>query len=68
MMITQARLTKTSVETIVEHIFSVRQITRTDQQLLMSTLLTKNVLSGTDELLINRVFDALRKGLIRVVD
>jgi hypothetical protein len=68
MMITQARLTKTSVETIVEHIFLVRQITRTDQQLLMSTLLTKNVLSGTDELLINRVFDALRKGLIRVVD
>jgi len=68
MMITQTRLTKTCVETIVERIFSVRQITRTDQQLLMSTLLTKNVLSGTDELLINRVFDALQKGLIRVVD
>ena len=50
MMITQTRLTKTCVETIVERIFSVRQITRTDQQLLMSTLLTKNVLSGTDEL------------------
>jgi len=68
MMISQERLAKASVEKIVERIFAVRQITRTDQQLLMSELLSKNTLNQKDESLINRVFNALQKGLIRVVD
>jgi hypothetical protein len=64
----QTGLPKVSVEQIVERIFALRQITRMDQRLLMSAFLAQDSLSEKDHVEINRVFDALRKGLIRVVD
>jgi hypothetical protein len=64
----QTGLPKVSVEQIVERIFALRQIARADQRLLMSAFLAQDSLSEKDHAQINRVFDALRKGLIRVVD
>ncbi len=57
-----------SLEQVVERIFRFRQISRLDQQLLMSAMLSKNSVQQSDHTLINRVFDALRQGKIRVVD
>ena len=68
MMISQRSLPKVSVEQIVERIFAFRQITRTDQRLLMSAFLSKKSYNETDHLQINRVFDALQRGLIKVTD
>lgn len=68
MMSAQASLPKFAVEEVIERIFALRRISRSDQQLLMSALLSKSSLSEKDQQQINRVFDALQKGSIRVVD
>ena len=68
MMLAQATLPKLSVEQVIERIFAFRQITKADQHLLMSLLLSKKAISKKDEAQINRVFDALQKGLLRVAD
>jgi hypothetical protein len=64
----QATLPKLSVETIVERILAVRQITRIDQRLLMTALLSKDSFNESEQSQINLVFDRLQRGLIRVVD
>jgi hypothetical protein len=64
----QATLPKLSVETIVERILAFRQITRTDQRLLMTALLSKDSFNESEQSQINLVFDRLQRGLIRVVD
>ncbi|WP_341526353.1 hypothetical protein WKK05_27925 [Nostoc sp. UHCC 0302] len=61
-------LIQMSLEKVLERIFAVRRITRRDQQLLMSTLLSKEGLNEEDRLQISRVFDALQRGLLKVVD
>lgn len=52
------------LEEIVERILTTRQITRGDQH----SLLTLGSLTSQEKLLINRVFDRLRMGLLKVVD
>lgn len=64
----QATLPKISLDKIVERIMAFRQISRIDQRLLMSSLLSKDSLSEQDQSNINRVFDALQRGLLKVVD
>ena len=64
----QATLPKISLDKIVERIMAFRQISRIDQRLLMSSLLSKDSLSEQDQSSINRVFDALQRGLLKVVD
>lgn len=68
MMSAPASLPKSPAEEAIERIFSLRRITRADQHLLMSGLLSKNSLSEKEHQQINRVFDALQKGLLRVVE
>jgi hypothetical protein len=67
-MLTTATSNQMQLETVLEHIFAIRRITRHDQQLLMSTLLSKEDLNEQERLQISRVFDALQRGLIKVVD
>ncbi|MBD2357163.1 hypothetical protein H6G41_21485 [Tolypothrix sp. FACHB-123] len=67
-MLTTATSSQMQLETVLEHIFAIRRITRHDQQLLMSTLLSKEDLNEQERLQISRVFDALQRGLIKVVD
>ncbi|MCD8490323.1 MAG: hypothetical protein LRZ84_27255 [Desertifilum sp.] len=57
-----------AVEAIVERIFETRRITRADQQVFMSALLSKNSLNLSEQQQIDRVFEGLRQGRIRVVD
>lgn len=56
------------LEQLINRIFKFRQITRLDQQLLMSILLTKDEITEDDNDKINRVFDAVRSGRLQVVD
>ncbi|WP_413175672.1 hypothetical protein [Anabaena azotica] len=57
-----------NLEPILERIFANRRITRQDQQIMMSSLLTEEGLSEHHLRQINKVFDALKRGLIKVVD
>jgi hypothetical protein len=56
------------LEAVLQRIFSIRRITRQDQELLMSTLLSKEGLDENERTQITRVFDGLRSGFIKVVD
>ncbi|GAB4284861.1 MAG: hypothetical protein Fur0025_15970 [Oscillatoriaceae cyanobacterium] len=67
-MTVQNLSTPVSVDKIVERILAFRQITRTDQNLLMSALLAKNFINDKDQYQINRVFEGVQKGSIRVVE
>lgn len=56
------------VEMIVERIFETRRLTRADQQVFMSALLSKESLTPAEQIQIDRVFEGLRQGRIRVVE
>jgi hypothetical protein len=56
------------LETVLQRILFIRTITRQDQQLLMSTLLSKEGLDEDERKQITRVFDGLRSGFIKAVD
>ncbi len=60
--------TTTTIEQMVHKITSSGRITRVDQQQFMTMLLSRNTLNSTEEALINRVFELLRAGRLRVVD
>lgn len=64
----QGHLVKMPIQELVDQILVSRQISRTDQNRFMSALLSKNTLNKEDQLQINRVFDGLQTGQIRVVD
>ena len=57
-------LNATPLESIVKRILSTRQITRVDQH----SLLRLSNLNAQEQLMINRLFDRLRMGLLKVVD
>jgi hypothetical protein len=59
---------ESNINQIVTRIFSTHRITRADQQIFMATLLSKDSLSAEEQSQIDRVFDGLRQGLLRVVD
>lgn len=59
---------KASVESILQRIFAIRQINRTDQHTLMAALLSKDSLSEKDQFQINQVYEAIQKGLIKIID
>ena len=67
-MLTDTHIPESTIEQIVKRIFKTRQITRADQQMFMSALLAKDSLSRSDRSHIDRVFEGLRRGLLRVVD
>ncbi|MGB3295463.1 MAG: hypothetical protein WBB01_20965 [Phormidesmis sp.] len=56
-----------SVEERVSKIFATRQITRTDQAFLMSVFASGKI-SVADEALINKIYEALNAGRLRVVE
>ncbi len=67
-MESQGKSAKATIEQVVQRIFSTHRITRADQQLFMATLLSKDALSPQEQEHIDKVFEALRRGLLRVVD
>ena len=56
-----------SIEKRVEKIFEARQITREDQTFLMSVF-ASGTISAADEALINKIYDALNAGRLKVVE
>jgi len=56
-----------SIKERVDKIFETRRITRTDQAFLMSVFASGSI-SEADEALINKIYDALSAGRLRVVD
>jgi len=64
----QVSISNSTLEQTVLKITSSGRITRVDQQQFMATLLSRNTLDPTEEALVNRVFELLRAGRLRVVD
>ncbi|NJN57255.1 MAG: hypothetical protein HC879_07000 [Leptolyngbyaceae cyanobacterium SL_5_9] len=64
----EANVLEASVEQIVEQMLAARRISRADQERFMSVLLSKRVLTPTEQAQVNRVFDGLRTGRLKVVD
>ncbi|NET00266.1 MAG: hypothetical protein F6K62_18740 [Sphaerospermopsis sp. SIO1G2] len=63
-----ARQNSNNIEAILERIFANRRITRQDQDIMMSNLIAQENLSENNIKQINQVFDALKRGMIKVVD
>ncbi|MDB9526219.1 hypothetical protein PN498_09495 [Oscillatoria sp. CS-180] len=57
----------TTLENTIENIFATRRLTRYDQQLLMQ-LFSQRSLSPADKRQLDRVYEALSQGRIKVVD
>ncbi len=55
-----------SIEKRVAQIFANRQITKTDQDFLMAVFASGKI-STEDEALINKIYEALNTGRLRVV-
>jgi hypothetical protein len=58
---------KNNIEQTIDRIFAARRLTRQDQQMLM-TMFSSRSLTPSDAALINRVYEALSQGRLRVVD
>lgn len=59
---------KFPVEHLANRIMCLRKITRIDQHLFMSALLSKKALSPEEQNLVEKVYQGLNKGWIKVVD
>ncbi|HIK45018.1 MAG TPA: hypothetical protein IGR64_09040 [Leptolyngbyaceae cyanobacterium M65_K2018_010] len=57
----------TTPEQVIEEIFAKRRLTRRDQQMIMA-MFSKRALSAKEADLINRIYEALSQGRLRVVD
>ncbi len=60
--------TTPSLKAIVDQIFAERRISRQVQRELMGVLLSQPTLSYDDQATAQRVFEAIRKGQLRIVD
>ncbi|MBD1915193.1 MULTISPECIES: hypothetical protein [Cyanophyceae] len=56
-----------NLEQTIERMFAARRLTRNDQQQLMA-MFSQRDLSPNDAALIDRVYEALSQGRLRVVD
>lgn len=59
---------KFPVKHIANRIIYLRKITRLDQRLFMSALLSKKALSPEEQNLVEQVYQGLSRGWIRVVE
>ena len=66
-MDTETLLSQLNITQLTDNIFNTRRITRRDQRLLMY-LLSSYRLGEQEQNLINRIYEMLNKGLLRVVD
>ena len=56
------------IDELIDHILTVRRISRHEQDYVMSVLLAKQRLSDKERLQVSQIYDGLRSGRIRVVD
>ena len=67
MQYSQTGFQKLPLQQIAARIIDSRQITRADQNILMSALLSKDSLSSEEQNLVQQIYKDLKMGLIRVV-
>ncbi len=67
MQYSQVGFQKLPLQQIAARIIDSRQITRNDQNILMSALLSKESLSSEEQNLVQQIYKDLKIGLIRVV-
>jgi hypothetical protein len=64
----QVYFPKFPVQQVADRIIYLRKITRIDQHLFMSAVLSKKSLSPEEKNLVERIYRGLREGWIRVED
>jgi hypothetical protein len=64
----QVHFPKFPVEQVANRIIYLRQISRIDQHLFMSAILSKKSLSPKEKNLVEQVYQGLNKGWIKVVE
>lgn len=57
-----------TIEDVARRILDTRRITRTDQNSLLSITLSQVTLKSQEKLLVDKVFDGLKLGILKVVD
>lgn len=62
-----ASVSQLMIEQVIHQIFTRRRISPMDQHLLMTVLLSKDVLSPQEQHLIDELFAALKTGMLKVV-
>jgi hypothetical protein len=67
-METTANSSSPNIEQMVSRITSSGKISRADQQQFMTAMLSRKTIGSREEVLINRIFELLRAGRLRVVD
>lgn len=65
---TQVCFPKFPIQQIAQRIIGMRQISRIDQSLFMSALLSKHALSIEEQDLVEKIYQGLSLGWIRVVE
>jgi hypothetical protein len=65
---TQVCFPKFPVHQVANRIIGLRKITRIDQHLFMSAVLSKKSLSPEEQNLVEQVYQGLHRGWIRVVE
>jgi hypothetical protein len=66
-MLSTTSFPQVTVDEVVSRIFSSRRITRIDQRLFMM-LLSQCLVTEEERAMIDRVYEGLRAGLLRVAD
>ncbi|HAJ61466.1 MAG TPA: hypothetical protein DCP31_21265 [Cyanobacteria bacterium UBA8543] len=67
MQSSQIDFQKLPIQQIAARIIDSRQITRVDQNILMSALFSKDSLSQEEQNLVQQIYKDLKLGLIRVI-
>ncbi|MDX2244364.1 MAG: hypothetical protein NW224_27130 [Leptolyngbyaceae cyanobacterium bins.302] len=67
-MVHSVNSSHSTLEQMVSKITESGKISRADQQQFMATLLSQNKISAAEQALVNRVFELLRAGRLRVVE
>ncbi|MBT9313748.1 hypothetical protein [Leptothoe kymatousa] len=57
-----------SLESLMSNILRCRRITRANQRMLMASLLNKAQLNSDEQAQVNKIFEAITHGRLRVVD
>ncbi|HEY9666819.1 MAG TPA: hypothetical protein V6C91_08435 [Coleofasciculaceae cyanobacterium] len=65
---TQICFPKFPVQQLATRIINLRKISRIDQHLFMSALLSKKALSPEEHNLVEQIYDGLHRGWIKVVE
>lgn len=62
-------VTKTqSLEGLMSNILKCRRITRESQRMLMASLLNKAQLNSSEQAQVDKIFEAITQGRLRVID